>query len=100
MLTSLALAAPALHHWGPPFFIFPFFFLFPLVIIVLIVLFAGLGRRRWHRQWAMNGGHPYGPWASASRGAEATLAERFANGDIDEKEYRARLEVLRANRQQ
>jgi len=25
------------------------------------------------------------------------LAERFAQGDIDEKEYRARLEVLRAN---
>ncbi|MEJ1231340.1 MAG: hypothetical protein WDM88_12995 [Galbitalea sp.] len=30
---------------------------------------------------------------------EATLAERFAQGDIDEKEYRARLEVLRANNQ-
>jgi putative membrane protein len=29
--------------------------------------------------------------------AEATLAERFAQGDIDEKDYRARLEVLRAN---
>ena len=33
-----------------------------------------------------------------SRGAESTLAERFAQGDIEEKEYRARLEVLRANR--
>jgi len=31
------------------------------------------------------------------RSAEATLAERFAQGDIDEKEYRARLEVIRAN---
>ena len=30
-------------------------------------------------------------------GAESTLAERFAQGDIDEKEFRARLEVLRAN---
>ena len=29
---------------------------------------------------------------------ESTLAERFAKGDIDETEYRARLEVLRANR--
>ena len=26
------------------------------------------------------------------------LSERFAKGDIDETEYRARLEVLRANR--
>ena len=32
--------------------------------------------------------------------AETTLAERFAQGDIDEKEYRARLEVLRANNPQ
>ena len=44
-------------------------------------------------------GHGYGPWvgAQAARNAESTLAERFAQGDIDEKEYRARLEVLRAN---
>ena len=33
-----------------------------------------------------------------ARSAEQTLAERFAKGDIDETEYRARLEVLRANR--
>jgi putative membrane protein len=35
---------------------------------------------------------------SATQAAERTLAERFAHGDIDEVEYRARLEVLRANR--
>jgi putative membrane protein len=32
-----------------------------------------------------------------ARQAETTLAERYAKGDIDEVEYRARLEVLRAN---
>lgn len=42
-------------------------------------------------------GHGYWAGAQASRAAETTLAERFAQGDIDEKEYRARLEVLRAN---
>ena len=33
-----------------------------------------------------------------TKSAEATLAQRFAQGDIEEAEYRARLEVLRANR--
>ncbi len=76
------------------------FLLIPLFWIVVIALFVGLGRRRWRRNWAMSGGHPgWGGWGGwgAARGAETTLAERFANGDIDEKEYRARLEVLRAN---
>ena len=41
----------------------------------------------------------YGPpWMRGGASAESTLAERFAKGDIDETEYRARLEVLRANR--
>ncbi len=72
------------------------FLLIPLFWIVVIALIVGLGRRRWRRNWAA-GGHPaFGGWGAA-RGAESTLAERFANGDIDEKEYRARLEVLRAN---
>ena len=31
-----------------------------------------------------------------SHSAESTLAERFAQDDIDEKDYRARLELLRA----
>ncbi len=103
MLASLALAGPLVHHWGGGFFpFFPLFFLIPIFWIVVIALIVGLGRRRWRRQWAMNGGHPmsgqWGQWGGAARGAEATLAERFANGDIDEKEYRARLEVLRANK--
>jgi DNA-binding NarL/FixJ family response regulator len=42
--------------------------------------------------------HPGWPGQADARSAEKTLAERFAQGDIDEVEYRARLEVLRANR--
>lgn len=89
-------------------FAWPFFILIPifwvLVIGLIITLIVTLGRRRWRN----GGGPPWAagqqgtpPWAQVSdptRGAEATLAERFAQGDIDEVEYRARLEVLRANR--
>jgi putative membrane protein len=79
--------------------------LFPLVgILVLGLLFAVLGRRG-RRGWAGGPGGPgysemHAGWqgASGTRSAERTLAERFAQGDIDEVEYRARLEVLRANR--
>ena len=86
---------PAAVAFGPGFG-FPFFFLGPLLwILVIVVLALVLGRRR--RRWMMAG---YGPWGwHQGRSAEATLAERFANGDIDEVEYRARLEVLRANRE-
>jgi putative membrane protein len=94
VFSSLALAA----HVGGLFF-FPFgLFLIPLFFILLIVLFATLGRRRWARQgWGHGYGHGHPYFNGAARSAESTLAERFANGDIDEKEYRARLEVLRAN---
>jgi len=97
VFTSLALAAAAVHPFGPGFGFL--FFLIPLFWILLIVaLFAIFGRRR-RAMWAAYGGHHYGPWAQAqaARSAESTLAERFAQGDIDEKEYRARLEVLRAS---
>jgi putative membrane protein len=99
VFTALALAA---HPGGPGFgFGWIFFILIPLFWIAVFVLIGSLARRRWSRggwgpgHWA--GGHA--PWvaAAAARGAESTLAERFAQGDIDEKEYRARLEVLRAN---
>lgn len=96
MFSSLALAGIAAHVGGPFFWGFGFLF-FPLFFIIVIVLFATIGRRRWARGgWGP--GHGYGhPYFTAARGAESTLAERFAQGDIDEKEYRARLEVLRAN---
>jgi putative membrane protein len=105
VLTSLALAAPLAH----PALGFGFGLLFIIghifwfLIIVAIIVAIATRRRRWGRggmgPWGH--GHGYGPayWANAqaSRAAETTLAERFAQGDIDEKEYRARLEVLRAN---
>jgi putative membrane protein len=99
VFTSLALAAAAVHPFGPGPWLF---FLIPLFwILVFVILFAIFGRRR-RAMWGAYGhgyGHGYGPWAQAqaARTAESTLAERFAQGDIDEKEYRARLEVLRAS---
>jgi putative membrane protein len=38
------------------------------------------------------------PLASESRRAEDMLAERYAQGEIDDDEYRRRLTVLRENR--
>ncbi|AWB85929.1 SHOCT domain-containing protein [Mycetocola zhujimingii] len=68
------------------------FLLIPLFwIVVLALLFAFLGRR------FRRSGPPWAMAHQAGRSAEATLAQRFANGDIDETEYRARLEVIRAN---
>ena len=99
MFTALAVAA---HLGGPGFgFGWIFFILIPLFWIAVFVLIGSLARRRWSRGgWGPGqfAGH-HGHWASvaAARSAESTLAERFAQGDIDEKEYRARLEVLRAN---
>lgn len=98
MSTTLSAVATsvAMHPngpWGGGGF---WFLLIPLFWIALFaVLFAVFGRR-WRRAAIENG---YGPTGrrSPSRQAEATLAERFAQGDIDEVEYRARLEVLRAN---
>ena len=94
VLESLALAAgPVGHGFGWLFFFIPLFW------ILLFVLIAGLFGRRFRRR-ALEGGYyggPHGHWGNPARSAESTLAERFAQGDIDEKEYRARLEVLRAN---
>jgi len=98
-VTALALSTIVAAHaggaWAGGFGFL--FLLIPLFWIGLFVLIFSLVGRRWRRNaWA--GG--YGPWAhhhSGTRAAEASLAERFAQGDIDEKEYRARLEVLRAN---
>jgi putative membrane protein len=102
VLSTLATVAPAFHG-GVAFL--PLFIIGPViwfVIIVLIIVFAIGGRRRRWARWNAMGqggfGHGgFGPWGGAGRAAESTLAERFAQGDIDEKEYRARLEVLRAN---
>jgi putative membrane protein len=105
VLTSLAAAPLAIGGAHAAFWpLLPIFIIghvFWFIIIVLIVVFAIAGGRRRRRMWGAYGGH-FGPWGGgawggSARAAETTLAERFANGDIDEKEYRARLEVLRAN---
>ena len=94
MSTALATGIVATHVVGPWGFGW-WFLLIPLFWIALFVtLFAVFGRR-WRRAAADGGYGPYG--RSPARQAEVTLAERYAKGDIDETEYRARLEVLRAN---
>ena len=97
MLTTLATTAVA--HTGPWAAGFGWaFFLIPIFWILVIGLVVFLVSRRRHA-WANAGAEGYGPpWMRAGSSAESTLAERFAKGDIDETEYRARLEVLRANR--
>jgi putative membrane protein len=97
LLTAAATHLSA-HHpggWGGPS---PWFLLIPLLWITVFALLFAIFGRRWRRAAAANG---YGPGGrlSPARQAEVTLGERFAKGDIDETEYRARLEVLRANAQ-
>ena len=97
MLASLAPAALAVYPHGPGAMGFGGFWwlgiLIPLFwILVLVLVFSLFGRSMRRRM------REHGPMHHASsRSAEATLAERFAQGDIDEKDYPARLEVLRAN---
>jgi putative membrane protein len=100
VFTSLAVAAAAVHPFGHGFgFLFFLIPLFWILVIVLIVSLVARRRRHWGHGYGHGGWGHYGPWAQAqaARSAESTLAERFAQGDIDEKEYRARLEVLRAS---
>jgi putative membrane protein len=95
MITSLLAAAPhaaelADGRWGGPGHHGGGYLLAPLILlfwVLLAVLVAGLLRRSGR-----------GPWQPASASAEGVLGDRFARGDIDEEEYRARLEVLRAAR--
>ncbi|GAA4480968.1 SHOCT domain-containing protein [Microbacterium panaciterrae] len=98
------------HPFWPVFIIGPLIFILVVGLIVALVM----RRRRWgygpwgSAPWHGAAGAPgapgglgmHGPWAASaqSRSAEQILADRFAKGDIDETEYRARLEVLRANR--
>lgn len=102
MFTTLASIGVATHLVGPGFGFHWAFLLIPLFWILLFVLIFAIAGRRWRRAgWSHGYGHGFGPhayWgAQSARSAEGSLAERFAQGDIDEKEYRARLEVLRVN---
>jgi putative membrane protein len=102
-LSTIAAPSIAAHVGGPWGGGFGWFFLLiPIFWIAFFALvFAVLRRSRraaWGNGYGPGYGHGFGPrWAQPGRAAEATLAERFAQGDIDEVEYRARLEVLRAN---
>ena len=96
MFTSLAFAGPFVAHGAFGFWWLGF--LIPMFWILVFVLVFGVFGRRWRRRAWEHGHGGYGPMHhNPVRSAEATLAERFAQGDIDEKDYRARLEVLRAN---
>jgi putative membrane protein len=101
MSTTLATLTAATQNvgahmtgWGPGFGWW--FLLIPLFWILVFALIFGIFGRRWRRNAIENGYGPHGRMNPA-RQAETTLAERYAKGDIDEVEYRARLEVLRAN---
>ncbi|MBD3784919.1 MAG: hypothetical protein IE926_18540 [Micrococcales bacterium] len=76
-------------HWWFLFFPFGFVLFWVLFFVALRLLVF----RRWGGPW---GGRPGGPGMHRGPSAEQTLAARFAAGDIEEQEYRARLEVLRA----
>ena len=87
--TGAVLAQPVCA-WGGGF---GWWFVFPLLWFALflsaIILFAR-GRRR---AWA--GG---APWArTTGPDPVAILGERYARGEIDEREYHTRLAVLRPN---
>ncbi|UKA63833.1 SHOCT domain-containing protein [Arthrobacter sp. FW306-04-A] len=96
MLTSLSttisaaaaqLPADVVHGPGDGFVFWPFFLLIPLFWFLVIGFFIFFGRRMWRRNHY---------WAT-TQGAESVLRERYARGEIDETEYRQRLEVLRAH---
>jgi putative membrane protein len=67
-------------HWW-----FPLFPLAGFLIFWLVVWFV-LRRLWWRGGCGPAGGHT---------SAESALGRRYAEGEIDEQEYRARLEVLR-----
>ncbi|HEX8973224.1 hypothetical protein [Oryzihumus sp.] len=69
-------------HWWFPLIPLAWFLVFWLVVFLV-------ARRFWWR-----GG--WGPHRAA-QSAEAVLGQRFAEGQIDEREYRERLAVLRAS---
>jgi putative membrane protein len=80
---------PGAHLW---FLLIPLFWL--IVAIVLVAVFG----RRWSKRAGERREFLRQHWQSeAQGGAEKVLAERFARGDIDEVEYRARLEVIRSS---
>jgi putative membrane protein len=72
------------HHWGHG----GWWPIFPILWFLLIgfVVFAIFRRRR------------FGGPCHHGQSSESVLRERFARGEIEEDEYRKRLEVLRRDR--
>jgi uncharacterized membrane protein len=71
-------------------FCFPWFGIFAILFLVLFF------RRPWHRHWWRRGGSCYEtPW---EKSPEEILAERFAKGEIDEKEFNERMTVLKGRK--
>lgn len=88
LLSTVALLSE--RHWDGPHWWFVFFPLIPLFWITVFIFVLSLVRRRVGGPWR-------GHWAGGSS-PESVLGERYARGEIDEAEYRSRLEVLRAGR--
>jgi putative membrane protein len=91
-LSTMAAATQPLTHYGPGHGGFGWLWLliplFWITFFVLLFVFVG---RRWRRG---------GPWQMHGTSPEQTLGDRYARGEIDEQEYRTRLDVLRAGQQQ
>jgi putative membrane protein len=68
------------HHWRHDAW-FPWFPLIPLLLVTLWIALIVRFRRCWDH--------------CGTRGGEQVLAERFARGEIDEREYRERRATLR-----
>jgi putative membrane protein len=85
LLSTVALLSE--RHFDGPHWWFVFFPLIPLFWITVFILVVSLIRRR-----------VGGPWRGHGSSPEAVLGERYARGEIDETEYRSRLEVLRSGR--
>lgn len=80
--------------WGP-FFMTANWLLFAAVLaggVYLIVRYAAPGRA------SDAGVGPVAPGPIAAQTPERLLAERFAQGQIDDEEYQRRLAVLRTSR--
>ena len=74
--------------WGFGLMTFSFIVFWALVIVAIVLLVRHFGRAG-----QQPGPAPHAPPTTT---AEQLLAERFARGDIDEEEYRRRLNTLRA----
>ena len=78
-------ALPLMHEaWGGWPWLAPLWILLWIAVIVTVIFL--LSRR---------GGWWCGPRSRAGRGPQEILADRFARGEIDATEYRARLDTLR-----